>query len=123
MIADNSHLEAGKEQVYVQSLPGQPTGKWQVSNGGGSHPRWRADGRELFYLALDRTLMSVEVRDGPVFVSGTPKPLFKLSLATLVFAVYDAAPDGKSFYVVSPTGQTSAAPITIVENWRVGLGR
>ena len=66
-MADGSHTRATKVarlDVYVQSFPGPGT-KSQVSRNGGSHPVWRADGRELFYLGPDGTMMSVPIGDGP----------------------------------------------------------
>src|SRR5205814_1396780 len=72
-----SSTESGASQVYVQAMPGQPPGKWQASTGGGAAPQWRADGRELFYTALDRTVMAVDVRISPVFQLGVPHALFK----------------------------------------------
>jgi Tol biopolymer transport system component len=58
--------ETGSYQVYVQAFFGEerPTSaKWQISVSGGSQPRWRQDGKEIFYLSTDRKLMSVEVSD------------------------------------------------------------
>ena len=56
------HSDAsGRNEVYVQPFPDAAGGKWIVSQGGGMQPRWRQDGRELFYQSADSTLMSVEV--------------------------------------------------------------
>jgi Tol biopolymer transport system component len=71
--------ESGSLQVYVQSFP-VLTGKWQVSSGGGSQPRWRHDGKELFYLAPDRKLMAVNLRAGQTFDYDSPQALFETIL-------------------------------------------
>jgi dipeptidyl aminopeptidase/acylaminoacyl peptidase len=70
--------ESGSPQVYVQSFP-TLTGKWPVSSGGGSQPRWRHDGKELFYLAPDRKLMVVNVRAGQTFDYDSPQVLSRRS--------------------------------------------
>src|SRR5262249_27414455 len=53
-----SSNETGSWEVYVSPFP-NATSKWQVSNGGGEEPRWRKDGKELFYLSADRKIMAV----------------------------------------------------------------
>ncbi len=67
--------ETGRPEVYVRDFP-SGTQKWQVSTGGGGLPRWNLNGRELFYLALDGTLMAVPVDTRKTFASGTPQALF-----------------------------------------------
>src|SRR4029077_10956211 len=70
--------ESGRTEIFVQSFPG-PGGKSQVSTGGGAQVRWRKDGRELFYIALDGKLMAVPIRqsaDGRPLEAGTPVALF-----------------------------------------------
>ncbi len=69
--------ETGRQQIYIQSFP-PSGGKWQISTGGGTKARWRKDGRELFYIAPDRTLMSVRLSsDGTTFEHSAPQPLFE----------------------------------------------
>jgi Tol biopolymer transport system component len=65
--------ESGQKQIYVRPFPG-PGGEYQVSNSGGTSPRWRRDGKELFYLSLDGKLMAVEVKAGSTFEAGAAKP-------------------------------------------------
>ena len=55
--------DSGQEQVYVQTVP-PSSAKFQISTAGGSRPRWRRDGRELYYVTADRTLMAVPVMLG-----------------------------------------------------------
>ena len=67
--------EGGQPNVYVQPFPGAG-GKYQVSRDGGSYPVWRADGKELFYLGADATLMAVPIDATREFEAGVPQALF-----------------------------------------------
>ena len=70
--------ESGSVEIYVRPFPG-PGGQWQVSTAGGSQPRWRSDGKELFYVAPDARLMAVPIAvgaDSQTLESGAPVPLF-----------------------------------------------
>ncbi len=140
--------ESGREEVYVvpfnakqfvnsqAGAPGKGSpggsppggsgpqgGKWRVSTGGGSFPRWRRDGRELFYLSPDRKLMAVEVK-GTVnnFQVGTPTALFAANakLGGWITSPYDVSADGKRF-VVNVAGEEESTPITLVVNWTAKL--
>ena len=101
--------------------------KWQISQAGGSSPRWRRDGKELFFLGADSELMAAEVNgNGSAFQIASVRQLFHLLLKTgssrLDLAPtseqigYDAALDGKWFIVNSPP-PGSAPPITLITNW------
>ena len=122
--------ESGRSEIYVQPFPAPPNGgsKTRISRDGGNQPRWRRDGKELFYLSLDGKLMAAEVTEEPVFKAGLPKPLFQVSGARIshndpkvagqVFG-WDAAPDGKRFLI--DTATTSSEPVTVVLNWTAEL--
>ncbi len=72
--------ESGRFEIVVQPFP-VPTGKWQVSTGGGIQPRWRADGKELYFIAPDGKLMAASITAaGATFSTGTPVPLFPVGL-------------------------------------------
>src|SRR5262249_6998124 len=73
--------ESGRNEVYVQSFP-RGGGKRLVSTGGGSSPRWRRDGRELFYYAGDGKLMAAPVRSGESFEIGSVVSLFDFRAGT-----------------------------------------
>ena len=88
--------ESGRYEISVQAFPG-PGGKWQVSSGGGTMPRWRKDGRELFYLGPEGQLMAAEVRLSPSFESRVPAALFKVALREGPDRQYDVSPDGTRF--------------------------
>src|SRR5262249_25509633 len=64
--------ESGAFEVYVESYP-RGSGRYLISKGGGTQARWRPDGKELFYVAPDGMLMSVDVRTVPQFHSGVPR--------------------------------------------------
>ena len=114
--------ESGRWEVYIQSLAGGP--RVQVSSAGGAQVRWRRDGRELFYIALDGRLMAVPVRYSPRAGDidvGAPQPLFVTAVGGAVQAArpqfYAVAADGQRFLMntLVDDGETSA--ITIVLNW------
>jgi Tol biopolymer transport system component len=102
--------ESGREEVYVTSFPGH-TGRRQVSTAGGSRPRWRADGRELFFGARGGKLMVVEALPNGEF--GDPKELFELRGAR----DYAVATDGQRFLVDVSLEDPSSAPVTVVLDW------
>ena len=113
--------ESGKFQVHVQTLPLSDR-KWQVSINGGYEPRWRADGREIYYLSEDRKLMAVPVGAGPSF--GVPRALFQTRVPAGVSANrmhYVPSRDGQRFLVNTQSGDASPSPITVVMNWTAGL--
>jgi len=115
---------AGREEVYVvpfrahSSSSGEAlTETGQVSIAGGRAPRWRRDGKEIFYLGPDKTLMSVRITPrGAKLDLGEPHALFRINLGYYIFP-YDVSPDGKRFIVNTATPE-NAAPITLVENWQ-----
>jgi serine/threonine-protein kinase len=72
--------ESGRFEVYVRPFPASTGGKWAVSKGGGYQPRWRRDGRELFYFSNDGKLMSVDVAAGGPFRAGAPHFLFQVPI-------------------------------------------
>jgi len=111
--------ESGVWEVYVTSFPGA-AGKWQVSRGGGSEPRWRGDGKELFYIAPSGILTAVPVNGESTFVTGTPAPLFQIHgrapiSSTDVFT-YDVAKDGQRFLVNRYVKPEHVRPLTILLN-------
>jgi eukaryotic-like serine/threonine-protein kinase len=117
--------ESGQDQVYIQPIP--PTGaKWQISVAGGAQPRWRRDGKELFYIAADQKLMAV-----PVKGSGAPSDPFEAGASQALFATalnimqqgpvfqYQPTADGQRFLFNVPAGEESGSQaITVVLNWQ-----
>ena len=70
-------MESGQPEVYLAAFPSF-TDRRQVSTGGGVMPLWRKDGRELYYVSLDRKVMAVEVKAGSTLETGTVKALFQV---------------------------------------------
>jgi Tol biopolymer transport system component len=129
--------ESGSTQIVVQSFPDLARDKRQVSIRGGYDPKWRADGRELFYLTPNGTLMSVDVPAGDEFEPGSPTALFETGIAveaTLTGRrpdlLYAVAANGERFLLNRPvaepqsTGKADApAPVVhVIVNWSSGLG-
>jgi dipeptidyl aminopeptidase/acylaminoacyl peptidase len=117
--------ESGDDEIFVREFSSgsaqrsrDAAGKWLISKGGGTDPRWRGDGKELFYVASDGKLMSVDVSAKPVFEVGTPKPLFQLPPG---FIGGDFTPDGKRFLIGVPLAQSASVPFTVVLNWQTTL--
>ena len=113
--------QSGRFEVYVQRFPA-PSGKWQISTGGGVTPRWSHDGREVFYLAPDGALMAVRVSltsDGQALQPGAPARLFRMSIVPAGGNKYQYAvsPDNQRFLMNVRTDDAIASPITIVQNW------
>jgi dipeptidyl aminopeptidase/acylaminoacyl peptidase len=108
--------ESGENQIYV--IPFPPTGpKWQVSGGGGVRPKWRRDGRELFFLAPDGTMMAVDVRADSSFVPGTPRALFRTELVSPDARPYVVTADGQRFIVTVPAGPAQTNAIQVISDW------
>jgi Tol biopolymer transport system component len=109
--------ESGRAEVYVMSL--QPGGgKVQVSTTGGTFPRWRHDGKEIVYLALDETLMNVPVSgSGPSFRAGTAATLFKINIQPGAGTPYDLTADGKRFIVNAKLPSRIPPSLNLVVNW------
>ncbi len=113
--------EGGQPDVYVQPFPG-PGAKSQVSRDGGSHPVWRADGRELFYLGADRLMMAVPIGAGRSFDAGQPQALFPSHAVLGPNQAYAVTKDGRRFLVNAGSQQSSgAAPLTVVLNWTAAI--
>jgi Tol biopolymer transport system component len=112
--------EKGRREVFVQPYP--PTGaKRQVSDEGGSKPRWSAKGDEIFYRNGPK-LFAVPIETEPAFKAGCPKLLFERPFVeTNTRKDYDVAPDGKRFVFLELTEQEAARKpvhqLTVVQNW------
>ncbi len=109
--------ESGSWEIYVTTFP-NAVGKWQVSRGGGVEPRWRADGKEIFYIAPGGMLTAVSVSTLGSFATGTPTALFQFHgraviSSTDVFS-YDVSKDGKRFLVNRYVKPERIEPLTIV---------
>ncbi len=129
--------ESGASQIVVQSFPDLARDKRQVSTRGGYEPRWRADGRELFYLAPDGALMTIDLPAGDALEPSVPRKLFDTGIpveATLTGTrpdyFYAVAENGQRFLLNEPIAASSsgadaaAAPtIHVIVNWATGLSQ
>jgi dipeptidyl aminopeptidase/acylaminoacyl peptidase len=109
--------ESGTTELYVRAFTSAPPGvgpRIPVSSGGANMPRWRADGRELFYMAPDGNLMAVALTVSPAFIPGPPAALFKAPAPIH----WDVKPDGKSFVFAVAVGEPTLEPFTVVVNWQ-----
>jgi Tol biopolymer transport system component/predicted Ser/Thr protein kinase len=109
--------ESGRFEIYVRPFPG-PAGQWQISTGGGTSPRWRADGKELYYLAPDNKLMAAAiVVQGATFTPGTPVALFQTHIVqSFRRQNYDVARDGR-FLIDTELQDSATEPIHLLLNW------
>lgn len=108
--------ESGRFEIYIAPFPG-PGGKWQISSGGGVWPKWRSDGKALYYLANQGKLMEVPVTTrGSAVQAGVPRQLFQVRS----IENYGPTPDGKRFVILAGE-ERAPAPLNLVTNWTVGL--
>jgi serine/threonine protein kinase len=111
--------ESSQLEVYVQRID-DDSRKWQISNDGGSDPKWRADDQEIFYVARDGRLMAVDIAvTGANLEAGRPRPLFTLRDVGLLApypSVYDVHRDGR-FLVREPLEELQTLPVNVVVNW------
>ncbi len=125
-----SSNESGRTEVYVASFDGTPpsaaaggaagnassASKWQVSTAGGDKPKWRGDGKELFYIGADNSVMAVDINArGKTLELGTPRLLFRTSPKPLVDS-FGVSRDGKRF-LVNSLGNTGTKPLSLVTDW------
>jgi serine/threonine protein kinase len=114
--------ESGRNEIYVQPYPATGA-KWQVSKNGGHWPRWRRDGKELFWLGPEGTMMAAAVSAGRTFQSGIVAPLFETGI-TRPLERYSASPDGQRFLLPMPVEErTGSSSATVVQNWLAGAKR
>jgi Tol biopolymer transport system component len=118
--------ESGSNEIYLGDFDAASPERFStneriiVSRGGGTGPRWRADGKELFYTSPDGKVMAVPVSTGAgigsAIQAGTPVPLFTLEEG----AVWEPAPDGRRFLELVPLAE-ARAPFNVLLNWAAGL--
>ena len=112
-------IESQRNEIYVAPFPG-PGGKRQISTAGGSFPRWRQDGKEIFYVDRDQRLMAAEVTaKGGALEVGAVRPLFG-PIQTSTSYLYDISADGQRILAAVASRQTSE-PVTLVQNWTAAL--
>jgi Tol biopolymer transport system component len=113
-----SSNESGIYEVYLISFP-KAEHKHQISNSGGIQPKWRRDGKEIYYMTLDGKLMAADITTESGFHAKAPRMLFDTAIHLLPewYNNYAVTPDGQRFLVLRPFTEETSAPITIVLNW------
>ena len=135
--ADDDRYESnssGRYEVYVRPFPNVGDGQWQLSTGGGVQALWAKEGRELFYVANDGTLMTVPVTAGDgAWRVGTPTVVLKggyyMGAVIGLSRQYDVSSDGRRFLMITVGGggddAAGARNLIVVQNWlealRVGV--
>lgn len=112
--------ESGRQEVYVRPYPAAEP-PFPVSAGGGRAPRWRGDGKEVFYLRLDGTMMSVRFDPARGVSASEPEPLFETELVSVGGFPYAVAKTGERFLLPVTLNPPGPAPITVVLNWPARL--
>jgi Tol biopolymer transport system component/predicted Ser/Thr protein kinase len=121
--------DIGRREVFVQAFaPGQPAAaaRWQISSGGGTMPRWRGDGKEIYYWGLDGRIMAATVDGtGSAFKWSTPAPLFQAVMPTLRTndINFDVSADGERFLLVEPADRIGTPPLMMVTDWLAAVRR
>jgi len=109
--------------VYLVSFPAADQ-KRQISTDGGAQPRWRRDGKELYYLALDGQVMAVGLNIDSKIDSAVPQPLFNTRLSIdPIRDQFAVTADGKRFLVQVPVVEGAPTPISVRVNWTRSLGK
>jgi len=112
--------ESSRDEVYVQPFPATGA-KYRVSSNGGTYPMWRGDGRELFFLSPDGTMMAASIKAGSGIEAGTPQALFPSGIPLLGNRhQYAVTKDGQRFLLNVPLGRSTPTPLTVVVNWQGG---
>jgi Tol biopolymer transport system component len=114
-VAYSSDESSSSIQVFVETFPAGG-GKWQISTDGGARPKWRGDGRELYYLGPHAELMAVSMTLTPQLIAGTPVKLFD-SWARGFLAGYDVSRDGQRFVMSAPGSDVTPTAATVILNW------
>jgi hypothetical protein len=109
---------SGRNEVYVRPFPVRD-GVLPISRDGGLSPRWRRDGKEIFFLALDGVMMAADLDETNLRVAGVPRPLFPTHLTSVTnFRPYAVSPDGQRFLFPRPGPES---PVVVVANWQARL--
>jgi Tol biopolymer transport system component len=112
--------ETGRMEIYVVPFP-TASGRWQVSSAGGQEPRWRQDGKELFYISAEGKMMAVQVTTGASFEASSPVALFQTHRRQPVSAQdvfsYDVSGDGQRFLILTKVDEGNPAPLSVLLNW------
>src|SRR5438270_13911461 len=116
--------ESGNPEVYAISYP-DLSRKVQISTSGGYQPRWRKDGREIYFISRDGNLNAVTVQTkADNLAVGTPQPLFQTKIAQIERAghQYDVTADGQRF-LINTRPEAASEALTLYSNWQAEIKR
>jgi len=114
--------ETEQLEVYVRPFP-EGGGKWQVSTQGGTHPKWRRDGKEIFYLSASGHMMAAEVDGSKAsFEVGAVRPLFETSVWASA-SPYDVSADGQRFILVTRPASGRVTSASVILNWDAEIAK
>src|ERR1700722_4617571 len=109
--------ESGRPEIYITAFPAGGA-KWQVASNGGTTPKWRRDGKELFFLDPQDNIVAVDVNtSGNAVKLGSPRTLFQSVGIQRDFGPYDVTADGKKFLIKSGNRKEDSEAITLAQNW------
>jgi Tol biopolymer transport system component len=119
---DSFESTSAGSEVYVVPFPATGA-RWQVSTAGGVQPQWREDGKEMFFLAPDGTMMAVDILGfGPNFKAGVPHALFKTQVVPVFQqSQYVVSADGSRFILVEPNGRDGNQALRVITDWPAAL--
>ncbi len=112
--------ESGRSEVFITAFP-EPGERVRVSTSGGSRPRWRQDGREIFFVSRDNEMIAAPIRLTSEAQVGTPQRLFRIDPAG--WQDYDVTSDGERFLAIANVPVPDADAITVTVNWPSVLKR
>ena len=112
--------QTGAYEVYVSAFPDGATRR--VSNNGGNQPRWRGDGKELFYISADGYLSSVETGVDISFKASEPRPLFRPQFRSGEGPHYDVTRNGQRFLAITGVQSDNRPGVEMILNWPSLLG-
>jgi Tol biopolymer transport system component len=126
--------ESGQDEIYIRPFPSVEENRWQVSVGGGRHLLWGPDGREIFYVRNDDSVVVATVNPGPPFSIGSRTALFSVEGILNVqedHSAWDIHPDGDRFLLSVPAATEESGDVywILIDNWttelaeRLGGGR
>ncbi|MBM3812711.1 MAG: hypothetical protein FJW20_13875 [Acidimicrobiia bacterium] len=115
--------ESGRYEIYVQGFPDK-RGKWLISASGGRQAAWRRDGKELYWVRPDGTLMAASMKLLKAGVrAGQPQTLFRISNWDGALTAYQTDGNGRRFLVYEPEAGQRELPMVVVQNWAARLGK
>jgi eukaryotic-like serine/threonine-protein kinase len=107
--------ESGRDEVYVRPFPASGAAA-RISRNGGTQPRWKGDGTELFFLGPDGAVMASGVTSTSPFTTADPSALLPAAMTLVIRHAYTVTKDGQRF-LMPVLDQRNPSVITVVENW------